>query len=301
MTAPLYCDDGASPFDLAASKSTGAAAVTVYIRGTPGGYAHANKARVDQARALGLGVSPNWEAAADYFGNCTVADAQWAGADALAACRALGFPDNGSIACSFSFDFDVPAWHFPAMGAKVSAIRTGLGGHYATMLYGPQALIDWLCANGLATGKHWLMMSTFGHPYNPASPNVCMVQAHDVNGNWISSPVAGTDRNTITDPHALGAWWPTGSPYSSIGDLPMTPAEIQSVADAVWAHNLAGTSNHPAGYWVTNVNALVAQVLAAVKAQPDVTLTDAQVSAIAAQIAAKQPTYTGTLTPTATP
>jgi hypothetical protein len=85
------------------------------------------------------------------------------------------------------------------------------------------------------------------------------------------------------------------------GDLPMTPAEIQSVADAVWAHNLAGTSNHPAGYWVTSISALVAQVLAAVKDQPNVTLTDAQITAIGTEIAKNLPTYTGTLTPTATP
>ena len=79
------------------------------------------------------------------------------------------------------------------------------------------------------------------------------------------------------------------------GDLPMTPAEIQSVADAVWAHNLAGTSNHPASFWVTSINANVAAVLAAVKAQTGVVLTDAQISAIAAAVAAIQ---SGSVTPT---
>ena len=86
----------------------------------------------------------------------------------------------------------------------------------------------------------------------------------------------------------------------------MTPAEIQSVADAVWAHNLAFTSNHPAGFYLTDIRARAAAILAAVEAQTGVALTDAQVAAIAdkvaAAIAAKAaPTYTGTLTPTATP
>jgi len=185
------------------------------------------------------------------------------------------------------------------MGAKVRAITAALGGHYRTMIYGQESLIVYLVANGFVTGKHWLMMSTYGQAYDPGAAYFCIIQGHDIADNWLASPVAGADINTVTDPTAVHAWWPTGSPYATTGDPPMTPAEIQSVADAVWSHNLAGTSNHPASFWVTNINALVGQVLAAVKAQSGVALTDAQVAAIAAQIAAKQPTYTGTLTPTA--
>jgi hypothetical protein len=145
------------------------------------------------------------------------------------------------------------------------------------------------------------MSEAFGG-FNAASPNVCLVQMHDGVGNWIGTDMLGTDRNTVTDVHALGAWWPTGSPYL-IGDQPMLPAEIQAVAkatvDELMTRNIAGTSNHPLPFWITSINALVVEVLAAVKAQTGVALTDAQVTAIATQLAARQPTYTGTLTPTA--
>lgn len=261
----LYVFDGAGPFDLAAAKAAGGIAVTVYIVGTPGGMPHADQARVNAARAAGLGVLPNWERQADYFGTCTVTDAQAAGVEALAACRALGFPDDGTIGCAFSFDFDVPVSRFGEMGSKVRAVTAGLAGHYKTMIYGQQALIDWLATHGYISGKSWLMMSTFNQTYTPRSPNVCMVQEHDADGNWLSSPVPGTDVNTITDPGAVHAWWPNNSPYATQGDAPMTPAEIQSVADAVWAKAFSGTTTgadgkpvvspqHSAAEWLANTN-----------------------------------------------
>ena len=298
----LYAYDGASAFDLTAAKAHGGIAATTYVRGTPGGMPHADAARVDEIRNDGMGASPNWEATADFFSTCTVAGAQWAGTDALAACRALGYPDDGSVACSFSFDFDVPAGRYAEMGAKVRAVTAALGGHYRTMIYGQESLIVYLVVNGYVAGKHWLMMSTFGQAYDPGAAYFCMIQGHDINGNWIASPVTGADINTVTDPNAVRAWWPTGSPYSTEGDPPMTPAEIQEVADAVWAHNLAFTSNHPAGFYLTDIRARAAAILAAVEAQTGVALTDAQVAAIADKVAAATtakaaPTYTGTLTP----
>jgi len=57
------------------------------------------------------------------------------------------------------------------------------------------------------------MGSTFNQPYHPTGPNICMVQFHDADGNWLNTSVPGTDVNTVTDPKALKAWWPTGSPY----------------------------------------------------------------------------------------
>jgi len=178
------------------------------------------------------------------------------------------------------------------------------------MIYGQESLIIYLVVHGDVTGKHWLMMSRFGQAYDPGASYFCMVQGHDVGGNWINSPVPGTDINTVTDPHALYAWWETGSPYEQ-GDSPMTPYEIQQIAaasakatvDEMFTRNIAGTSNHPLPFWITNINAGVAAVHAAVLAQTGVALTDVQVAAIAAQVAAAAtaPTYTGTLTPTATP
>jgi hypothetical protein len=312
MTAPLYAFDGAGPFDLAAAKAHGGIAATTYIRGTPGGMPHADAARVAEIRTDGLGASPNWEATADYFGTCSLAGATWAGTDALRACRELGYPDDGTIAVGFSFDFDVPAGRYPEMGAKARAITAALGGHYRTMIYGQESLIIYLVVHGDVTGKHWLMMSRFGQAYDPGASYFCMVQGHDVGGNWINSPVPGTDINTVTDPHALYAWWETGSPYEQ-GDSPMTPYEIQQIAaasakatvDEMFTRNIAGTSNHPLPGWITLINANVSAVLAAVKAQTGVTLSDADVAAIAdraaAAMLAKAPTYTGTLPLTLTP
>ena len=162
MTAPLYAFDGAGPFDLAAAKAHGGIAATTYIRGTPGGMPHADAARVAEIRTDGLGASPNWEATADYFGTCSLAGATWAGTDALRACRELGYPDDGTIAVGFSFDFDVPAGRYPEMGAKARAITAALGGHYRAMIYGQESLIIYLVVHGDVTGKHWLMMSRFG-------------------------------------------------------------------------------------------------------------------------------------------
>lgn len=211
----LYAFDGASAFDLDAAKAKGGIVCTVYIRGTPGGYPHADRARVDAIRAKGMGASPNWESTANFFDTCTIAQATWAGLDALAACRALGFPDDGSVACSFSFDYDTNASRFQDAAAKIRAVTAALAGHYKTMIYAEQELLDWLVANGVVGGKHWLMMSTFGQPYNPRSSSVCCVQGHDVDGNWIQSQaVTGSDINTVTDPYAIAAWWPTGSPYA---------------------------------------------------------------------------------------
>jgi hypothetical protein len=210
----LYAFDGASPsFDLAASKAAGGIVVSVYVVGNPGGMAHADAARVAAIRAAGMGALPNWERAAGYFDTCTVAEAKAAGVEALAACKSLGFPADGSIACAFSFDFDCPASRFAEMGAKVDAVTAGLTGAYLVMVYAQQDLIDYLVAHGHLHGKQWLMASTWGNPYHPSDANVCVVQGHDVNGNWVNDPVVSTDINTVTDPHALRAWWPDNSPY----------------------------------------------------------------------------------------
>jgi hypothetical protein len=225
----LFAYDGASPFDLDAAKAHSGIVITGYIVGRPGGFNPIDKARVDTVRAKGMGFSPNWERAADFFLTCSLADAKAAGVEALAANRALGLPDDGSIRCSFSIDAPVPTSRFGEMGQKLNAVTAGLAGHYQTMLYGQSNLIDWLCANRYLSGKHWLMGSTWNQPYNPASPNVCMVQSHDAAGNWINSPVPGTDINTITDPYATGAWFPDGSPYSG----GFSVSDVQTILSAI--------------------------------------------------------------------
>jgi hypothetical protein len=306
----MFAYDGASPFDLNAAKANSGIVITGYLVGNPGGYSPINKARVDQIRALGMGFSPNWERAADFFLTHSLADCQSAGAEARAACHALGVPSDGTVRTSFSIDAQVPTPRFAEMGDKLHAAGVGLTGEYQTMLYGQSNLIDWLCANHYLTGKHWLMGSTWNQPYAPASPNVCMVQSHDAAGNWINSPVPATDINTVTDPRAIGAWWPAGSPYGE--DMPLTQADADLVAKTVWtwmfgaggkpldtaAHVLIDASNPPAV-------PTAAQIVAAIKADPPagVSLTDAQIQQLAAAIAGATaaPNFTVTLTGDAKP
>lgn len=227
-----FAYDGASMFDLAAAKNAGGIIATVYIVGSPGGMPHADKARVDAIRAQGLGALPNWERAANFFLTCSVTDAKAAGVEALAACKALGFPADGSIQVAFSIDVQVPPSRFAEIGQKVDAAGAGLTSAYQVMVYAQSDLIDYLVAHGHVTGKQWLMGSTWGNPYNAGSPNVCLVQSHDAAGNWLNSHVGGTDINTVTDPNAVGAWWPDGSSYG--GNI--MDAATAARFDAIDAH-----------------------------------------------------------------
>ncbi|HET6916909.1 MAG TPA: hypothetical protein VFH56_12535, partial [Acidimicrobiales bacterium] len=102
-------DDADPSISPAAMVAHGGVAASVYIVGDPGGYQPANAARVAALRNAGLGILPNWERAAGFFLTCTLAEAKQAGVEALAACRALGFPDDGSVGVAFSFDFQCPA------------------------------------------------------------------------------------------------------------------------------------------------------------------------------------------------
>jgi hypothetical protein len=209
----LYAFDAANPkISAAAMVKHGGIVAPVYIVGNPGGMPHADNARVTELRAAGLAPLPNWERAADFFKHATIADAQAAGREALAACRACGFPADGSIDVAFSFDFEIPPANYPAMARLLAAVQTGLGGSYRAIAYAQSGFIDYLAAHG-QPGPHWLMGSTWGQPYRPTSPHVALVQSHDTAGTWINSPIPGTDINTVTNPQAVRAWWPDGSPY----------------------------------------------------------------------------------------
>ena len=256
-----YAFDGASPFDLAAAKANGAAVITGYVIGRPGGQNPIDKARVDEILALGLGFLPNAELAANFFDTCTLAEAKAMGAEAATACTNLGLPADGSVAIPGSFDFDFGADRYPEMWQKLAAYGRGLTG-YLPRAYGPQGFLDYITAPSRMPGtKHWLMMSTFGQPYNPASPSVCMAQEHTLTGAWLSSPVAATDVSTITDLPAVHAYF---------GGTDMTPAQEAKLDKAlallaalpadVWAANLQSVDAtgkpdsgiHPAKLWITD-------------------------------------------------
>lgn len=245
----LYLYDGATPWtadSLRLVKAHGGIAVSVYIVGSPGGMRHASAADVALARSMGLAVLPNWERAADFFRTASLADCKAAGAEALTACRELGFPDDGSIAVAFSFDYDVPASGFAQALAQLQACRDGLAGHYQAIGYAQIDLINYWNRRGMR-GPHWLMGSTWRAsstfaPSEVGAPAVALVQSHTLAGAWLNSPVSGTDINTITQPFKLPAWWPDGSPYG--GDVALTDDDIAKVAAAVWGRKFPA---HPGG------------------------------------------------------
>lgn len=267
MTALAF--DGASPFDLAAAKNAGAVAITGYIVGNPGGFGPINKARVEQIRSMGMGFVPNWERGAAYLISCGKPGGVAAGQETVAALRALGVPDDGTVACYFSWDAYVQPGQYSACGAVADGIIEGLAGHYLFDAYGQGGLIQYLIMSGrIRHGlKSWLSMSEGFPGFNVDwSTYVAMVQQHHADGSWFASPVAGTDVNTVLDPHALGAWWPASSPYASSGDIVLdtaTQTQITAIVREVLREELpriAGVirwGSRNAAYNATNAGQLV--------------------------------------------
>lgn len=204
----LFAFDGVSPFDLKAAKNAGAILITGYIVGHPGGMNPIDKARVDKIRSMGMGFLPNWERGAAYLVNCSKADGVAAGREAVTALRALGVPDDGTIACPFSWDTWVDPTQYHHCGDVADGIIEGLAGRYRFSAYGQGGLIDYLTSTGRMQAQGWLSASSSFPGYDAASPRVALVQ-------HISTPVPGTDLDVVTDPYHVGAWWPTGSPYAS--------------------------------------------------------------------------------------
>lgn len=219
MTLPLMFDS-ATPWDeqrlTRIKKLSPNGAVSIYIRGNPGGQRHANADDVKLIRQIGLGIYPNWESLADWFRTHWGRDAVAAGQEAAQALHDLGLPTDGSLDVPFSFDYQMDPSTFEREAQDLVSAQQGLGEVATAVAYGQSAFITYLHDHGYAPGHvHWLMMSTFDLSYNVRQPGVGVVQAHDENGNWIQdpTPVASTDINTITQPDLLGAWWPDDSPY----------------------------------------------------------------------------------------
>lgn len=203
----LYAYDGASAFSLTDAKSHGAVIITGYIVGHPGGMDPINRARVNQIRALGMGFLPNWERGAGYLVTCTRADGVAAGKEALTALRELGVPDDGTVACAFSWDVNVHPSQYPHCGTVSDGIIEGLAGHYLFTAYGQGGLIDYFAQTGRLKSEGWLSASSSFPGYDAADPHVALVQR-------IGTPVPGTDQDIVTDAKNAHAWWPDHSPYT---------------------------------------------------------------------------------------
>lgn len=219
----LFMYDAAFAPNLAACKARGAVAMSHYLTGTYGG----TSAQPRAIRAAGMGAVFNWERDPGALIGASREQGRNIAVEALAAIDPAA--PRGKIACYFSVDKDVLNSRLGSCDQGFLGIRDVLGTAVRPAVYGELGLIDHLVSSRILTGKHWLSMSEgFSAPgtYDPASPNVCLVQMHDIKGNWIGTDVPGTDRNTVTDAHALGAWWPDNSPYIAPPPAPPAPNPI---------------------------------------------------------------------------
>jgi hypothetical protein len=218
----LYAYDGASAFDLADAKAHGAVLITGYIVGHPGGMDPITAQRVHQIHALGMGFLPNWERGASYLVTASHAQALTAGNEAVAALRALSVPDDGTIACPFSWDVNVAPSQYAQCGAVADGIIEALAGRYLFTAYGQGGLIDYFARTGRLQSDGWLSASSSFPGYDAASPRVALVQR-------VGSPVPGTDQDIVTDVANVHAWWPPGSPYASTPVTPTLQEQIVSL------------------------------------------------------------------------
>jgi hypothetical protein len=222
----LYAFDAADPpkdkygNDVAASvyKAAGGIAANVYVSGK---FAQ-TPAHVARLRAGGIGPWPNYEVGLwELVSNRSAG--QGAARQGIGDAIRCGFPANGTIWFPFSVDVSVPPSRYGEVGEAFKGINDVNDGRFIIACYGQGGLIDYLHAKGLTQGKGWLSGSSSFPGFNPASPNVCLVQE-------VGSPVPSTDRNIITDAKALHAWWPAGSTYASGG---LSMSDVQTILTAI--------------------------------------------------------------------
>lgn len=254
----LYCFDAAYAPDLAKVRAAGGVAINGYLTGQYAGTTTQPAA----ARAAGLGWVPTYEEWPSELVGASRATGQAVAQRILAAFQHLGIPLDGTVAVYPSVDVrdDNPtdcntAWQ---------GIRDVIAGKISVRVYAEGAVIDALTKAGLLDGPGWLSASSSFPGYDVNDPNICMVQL-------TGQLVPGTDADhLITDPHALGAWWPDGSPYGA--DMALTTAQAGQLADAA---RFAAAAD-------TRAQALQSQVVA---------LTQ-QVQALQTAVAALQPAST---------
>lgn len=205
----LYAFDAAYSPDLAKVKAAGGIAINGYLTGT---YANSTT-QPAAAHKAGLGYVPTYERAPAELVGASRATGRAVGSAILAAFKAKGIPLDGTIAVYPSVDVSVAIdgtdHDADACNTAWQGIRDVLAGKVSIRAYAEGAVIDALASAGLVDGPCWLAAPTSWPGFNVNDKHVCMVQL-------VGSPVSSTDANhIITDPHSLGAWWPTGSPYAA--------------------------------------------------------------------------------------
>lgn len=205
--------DGASAPDIAAVKAAGGILVPCYLVGP---YAVAPQRGVE-LRAEGLGAFYNWERQPDFLTNCGVPGGVDAASDAITAILGQGVPADGTIGIAYSVDVEVDPTNYHLVGDAFSGINQEHAGRFLAKVYGQGGLIDYLTSQNLVHPCQWLSSSSSFPGYNIASPNVGMYQL-------VESDIPNTDKNILTYPSMLNAWWPEGSPYIT-GSGEMTSSE----------------------------------------------------------------------------
>lgn len=207
----LYATDHAYPPPPSILAAYGIVAANVYVSGR---YAQ-DAAHVRALRAAGIAPWPNYEVGLwELVSNRAAGRA--AGQRGIADAIRCGFPADGTIWFPFSVDVSVSPTQYPQIAEAFRGVQEVNAGRFLISCYGQGGLIAYLRQNRVIDQKGWLSASTSFPGYDRNSPHVCVYQEI---GDYI--PGHSTDRNVITDVHALHAWWPEGSPHAA----PPTPQE----------------------------------------------------------------------------
>lgn len=236
----LYVYDAAYRPDLSKVKRNGVA-INGYLTGK---YANTTT-QPKEALAAGLGYIPTYEEGNSELVNASRASGQAVGRKILAAFAAKGLPLDGSLAVYPSVD--VAEASATACDEAWRGLRDVLKGKVSLRYYGEGRIGDHLYDAGLLDGPYWLAAPT-SWPGYAFSHRVCMVQL-------VGTNVPGTDQDhLITDPHALGALWPAGSPYGVELLDPKDPVVValnakidrnQSQINGWFGLVVHGDKNHP--------------------------------------------------------
>jgi hypothetical protein len=205
-------------------------AINGYLTGT---YADSTT-QPKAARKAGLGFVPTYEEGPSELVGASRATGRGVGRKILAAFKAKGLPLDGSVAVYPSVDVRVPIdgtdHDADQCNSAWQGIRDIVAGQISVRAYAEGAIIDALASAGLVDGPCWLAAPTSWPGYSVEDKHICMVQLD-------GDAPKGTDANhIITNPAALGAWWPDGSPYG--GDMPLTDADVAKVVNAIFARDI---------------------------------------------------------------
>lgn len=215
--------DAASSPNLATCKAHGAIAMSHYLTRS---YRESSP-QPDATRKIGMGAALNMEGYAAELKGASRAKGRSFAEEALGAVE-KGVPRNGTVKLYYSVDTDLTDLTVCDDAFRgLNDVHEGTG--IQVGVYGEGGLIERLHGMGLVQGGQWLSMSEGfgGFQHALKSGLVAVVQMHDAAGNWIGTDIGGTDRNTILNPHTLGAWWPDGSPYAQGDD--MSAADVAAI------------------------------------------------------------------------